>query len=314
MILTTALQIFATILLPIFLLIGCGLAADRCFRLDLPTLSRLCFHLFLPALIFVKVLESDIDLAQMRTVVVATLAHLAAILPLALWLFGRLPFGDRRQVDGHRLVLGLGAAFFNCGNFGIPLAELAFPGLGAGIMAVILMTQNFVTFSLGIYLVERHRGNAGRGFGRQLAGFARMPILHAIWAAFLLRLLDIGLVPQLRQPLHYLGDGLIPVALLTLGVQLGRSRLGRHLPSLLAVAVARLAVSPLVAWGLVLLLGLSPPLSSIFVVAAGLPVAVNVYIIAAEYDLDSDLASQTIFWTTLLSALTLSALLAVFSP
>ena len=308
MILTTALQIFATIILPIFVLIGCGFAADRCFRLDLPTLSRLCFHLFLPALIFVKILESDIDLAQMRAVVVATLAHLAVILPLALWVFGRRPF------DGQRLILGLGAAFFNCGNFGIPLAELAFPGLGAGIMAVILMTQNFVTFSLGIYLVERHRGNAGRDFGRLLAGFVKMPILHAIWVALLLRLLDIGLVTQLRQPLHYLGDGLIPVALLTLGVQLGRSRLGQHLPSLLAVSVARLAVSPLVAWGLVLLLDLAPPLSSIFVVAAGLPVAVNVYIIAAEYDLDSALASQTIFWTTLLSALTLSALLAVLSP
>lgn len=143
MILTTALQIFASIILPIFALIGIGAVADRCFRLDLPTLSRLCFHLFLPALIFVKILESTIDLAQMRAVVVATLAHLAVILPLALWVFGHRPFGDRR------LVLGLGAAFFNCGNFGIPLAELAFPGLGAGIMAVILMTQNFVTFSLG---------------------------------------------------------------------------------------------------------------------------------------------------------------------
>ena len=72
-------------------------------------------------------------------------------------------------------------------------------------------------------------------------------------------------------------------------------------------------ISPLVAWGLAHLLNLPPALSSIFVVAAGLPVAVNVYIIAAEYDLDSGLASQAIFWTTLVSALTLSALLALFS-
>ena len=62
MILTTALQLCATIILPIFALIGIGAVADRCFRLDLPTLSRRCFHLFLPALIFVKVIAAEYDL------------------------------------------------------------------------------------------------------------------------------------------------------------------------------------------------------------------------------------------------------------
>jgi len=65
---------------------------------------------------------------------------------------------------------------------------------------------------------------------------------------------------------------------------------------------------------LVNLFDVEPPLSTILIVAAGLPVAVNVYIVASEYDdLDSALASQTIFWTTLLSALTLSVLLAIVS-
>jgi predicted permease len=37
-----------------------------------------------------------------------------------------------------------------------------------------------------------------------------------------------------------------------------------------------------------------------------MPVAVNVYILSVEYERDSELASQTIFATTLISALTLT--------
>ena len=302
MILDTILQIFATVILPIFLLLGVGFAADRCFHLNLQTLSRLCFHLFLPALIFVKVLESDIDLAQMRDILLITLVHAVLLLGLAYLAFWRRPFRDQR------LILSLGTAFFNCGNYGIPLADLAFPGgMGVGIMAVILMAQTFIAFSLGIYLVERR----GQSAGRIALGFLKMPLIHAIIAAFFLRLLGVELIAQLRQPLDYLGNGLVPVALVTLGVQLSRSRLTRHLPSLLTISVARLLISPLIAWGLVILFDLDAPLAAVFIVAAGLPVAVNVFIVAAEYDLDQAFASQTVFWTTLLSAVSLSILLAV---
>ena len=300
MIPATVLQIFATVILPIFFLLGVGFAADRCFQLNLQTLSRLCFHLFLPALIFVKVLESDIDLGQMRDILLITLVHAILLLAIAYLAFWRGPFRDQR------LILSLGTAFFNCGNYGIPLAELAFPGgMAVSIMAVVLMAQNFITFSLGIYLVERR----GQSAGRIALGFLKMPIIYAIVAAFFLRLLGIELIAQIRQPLDYLGNGLVPVALVTLGVQLSRSRLTQHLSSLLTISIARLLISPLIAWGLVVLFDLAAPLAVVFIVAAGLPVAVNVYIIAAEYDLDQAFASQTVFWTTLLSAVSLSVLL-----
>ena len=42
-----------------------------------------------------------------------------------------------------------------------------------------------------------------------------------------------------------------------------------------------------------------------------MPVAVNVFILASEYNQDSELASQAILWTTILSAITLTAWLAV---
>jgi predicted permease len=90
-------------------------------------------------------------------------------------------------------------------------------------------------------------------------------------------------------------------------------RLTQNLAPVGLIAVARLGLAPLLAAGVGLILGLEPPLFAIFIVAAGLPVAVNVYLLSAEYRLDRDLASQAVGWTTLLSALTLSALLAALS-
>ena len=51
------------------------------------------------------------------------------------------------------------------------------------------------------------------------------------------------------------------------------------------------------------------PLSALLVVAAGFPVAVNLTILSAEYRRDEDLASQSIFVSTLLSGVTLAVLL-----
>ncbi len=54
-----------------------------------------------------------------------------------------------------------------------------------------------------------------------------------------------------------------------------------------------------------------PALVFVNIVAAGLPVAVNAAILAGVYRRNEDLASQSVFWTTLLSALTVTTLLLI---
>jgi malate permease and related proteins len=307
MLANTVLRIFVHIILPVFVLIGVGVLVDRTLHVDLASMSRLCFRVFLPALIVVKLVESDIAWGQMQALATASLVHLGAMAGLAYAVF------SRSRPRNRRLVLSLGAVVANCGNFGIPLADLAFPGSGAGVLAVLLMVQNLLTFSVGIYLIERLRGGSHRSSGQVLSSILRMPVLHAIILGLVLRVSGSGLVPQLDQPLRYLAGALVPMALITLGVQLSRCRVERNVGLLTVAGAMRLVVSPIVAVGIVHVIGLQQPYANIFVLAAGLPVAVNVYILAAEYDLDSALASQSILWTTLGSALTLSVILAIIN-
>jgi len=77
-------------------------------------------------------------------------------------------------------------------------------------------------------------------------------------------------------------------------------------------ASLRLLPAPVIAIALVALVGITDPLSRILVYAAGFPVAVNVFIMASEYNADAEFASQSIFRTTLASAVTLSALVALY--
>ena len=130
-----------------------------------------------------------------------------------------------------------------------------------------------------------------------------------LFRSLAMRALGLDLVPSVKQPLTYLGNGLIPIALLTLGVQLSRCKISREIVPLSVLTVIRLVVSPVIGWGLVTALGIEGVTGAVLIASAGLPVAVNVFILAAEYNRDAELASQGVFWTTLLSPVTLAVVL-----
>jgi predicted permease len=49
----------------------------------------------------------------------------------------------------------------------------------------------------------------------------------------------------------------------------------------------------------------------VLIVGAGLPVAVNVFVISREFNRKPEFASRMVFWTTVLSAVTIPLLLFV---
>jgi predicted permease len=299
-------SILLNITLPVFLLIGAGIFADRAFKLDLPTLTRLCFNILLPALVFIKTLDAGLTPEVFGGVTAVNVVHTVVLFAITWGLFS-LP-----ALRSHRPISSLAAVTPNAGNYGIPLAAMAYGAEGAHVMAIIVMIQIFFTITAGIWIVD-----SGRSSLRQIiTSFLKVPLLWAAVLALLLAGLNIQLPAPIRTATEYLSAGLVPVALVTLGIQLSRSRAAGEVKLLSIITIFRLFLSPLLAVGLLALwktvsgddLGVAGP---VLVIAAGMPVAVNVFILASEYDQDSHLASQTIFWTTALSALTLTAWLAL---
>ena len=294
------LTILFSAVLPIFMLIGLGAAMDRGVGLDLRTLAKLNFYLFAPALLFVKLIETTATGAEAAQVALFALLHAAAMFALA-WALMR-----GTEHEPNREVLSMGAAFYNCGNFGIPLVILAFGEQWVALLALVIMVQNSGTYMVGAFLFE---GGGRRAWARSLRGMVRLPILWAVALGGLCRWAGVEPPGLAMKPLGFLAGALVPAALLTLGAQLARNPWPRTWRGVGLVAVLRLGVSPLVAALVATLVGASGTLWVLLVTVAALPMAVNIFIVAAEYEHDAELASQAITWTTLASAATVAVVL-----
>ena len=300
-------EIVTQILIPVFLLIGVGALVNRFLALDLMTLNRLTFHVLAPGIVFLKLAETELDAGSLGIVAGFSLIHLLIMMAASWWTFSRQAFRAERPI------LVMGAIFYNAGNYGFPLAQLAFGDFGVSVMAIILAVQIITNFTFGLWLV-----GVGQGSWKTiLKEVLRVPLIYTIVIALLVNAFEVTLPAPLHLSLKYLGDGLIPVALISLGMQLARTRAVGRLPALAAITVTRLLVSPLLA---VVMAAAAAPflpvsfaaIAPVLVVGLGLPVAVNAYVIAAEYNCQPEFASQSIFWTTMLSAFTLALWLAFY--
>ncbi|MCS6950814.1 MAG: AEC family transporter, partial [bacterium] len=187
---------------------------------------------------------------------------------------------------------------------------LAFGDRYMSISAVVLIVQNLLAYTVGVVLMESGRAHRIPLFRSVM----RLPVLYALMAALLLNAFRIRLPAPISTPLDYLANALVPVALLTLGAQIGRG-VGRPVLLLVATPVLlRLVVAPLLAMALVPLFDFPRDVQAVLVATAGLPIAVNVFILCAQYRTGEAFASQIVTISTLLSAFSQSVWLTLLRP
>lgn len=292
------------IVLPIFLLIGIGFAMHKGIGLEQRTLNKLNFWLFAPALLFVELAKTESITGELVRIAGFTFVHLVIMFVLGWKLFSR---GTSKK---SRPVFAMGTAFMNCGNYGIPLVVLAFGQEFVGLLAILIMVQGLACFLSGTYMFE---GGADRHPVRALVAMMRLPIVWAVVLGLGASTMESPVPGPLMRTFEFLAGAMIPVALLTLGTELARQFKPKEWRGLTALTLLRLFVSPAVALVVALLFGFRGDLLAMLVAVTALPMAVNIYIVAAEYDADTVLASEGIVVTTLLSPLTVAVVLALMA-
>jgi predicted permease len=120
-------SILFDILGPILVLVLLGAWARWRFKIDVGSLSKLNIYLFVPAFFFEHVVNSRLALGQALGVVLATVAQVT-ILGLLVWGIGRMLGANRKTLAA----IAMCAMFYNSGNYGLPLSELAYPAEGEG--------------------------------------------------------------------------------------------------------------------------------------------------------------------------------------
>lgn len=297
------LGLFAENILPILLVASVGYLLQRLLQLDPRPISQITFYILSPALVFDLISNSDIGGTQ-----VIGMMALATIVVLATALISVLASRLLKLSAEMAAAFLLSATFMNAGNYGLSLNQFAFGDSGLAWASLYFVASMMLTNSLGVYVASRGRSSALDA----LRGLAKVPAVYAIPLALAVKQFGIELPLPLDRPIQLLGNAAVPVMLLILGMQIAASGLSEHRRLLAVASGIKLLLAP----GLALLaapLLLNHQLAQqVAVVESAMPTAVMSTIIAIEYDVEPTLVTGVVLVSTLLSPLTLTALLAMF--
>jgi predicted permease len=296
--------------LPFFLIIGLGwAAARRRFFDDAATaaLTRFVFYFALSAMLFrfaaTLSLGEVLDWSLIAAYLTATLA--VYLVATAVSFARRLPLAEA-AFEAQCAVIG------NVGFLGLPMLGLLMGERAViGIMQMLAVDLIFFS-SLAVILVTASR--EGRISARALAnialGLARNPMIVAIGAGFLWSGFRLPVPQPMEEFLTLLGAAATPGALFAIGASLA-SKSAVRLRVAGWLSFLKLVVHPAAVAGATLLLFDVPrDMAAVLIAAAALPVAGNVYILAAHYNVAPQRVSASILISTVFSVLTLSAVLA----
>lgn len=281
------------VVLPIFLVMALGFALAKNFKLDLNTLSKLNFYVFIPVYMFYSLLIQSFVFNDLEMTVVFNV--LFVVLSFILMALIAKAFRFNSSLVPMSL---LTAVIFNSANYGIPVVQQAFPDGGIPIQIITITVMNVLTYTAGVFVT------GGLGEWREgLKTILKLPILYALFGALLLRTLNIPLPVYLMSSLKWTSEGMLAIALLTLGAQLAQGGLSMKHPKELWITVAgRLILGPLLALLILKTIGIGGLAGKVLFVSSAFPTAVITVMFGIEYKKTPLFAADVVFLTTLLSA------------
>jgi malonate transporter and related proteins len=303
---------------PFFALVLCGYVAARSPVLPesaIPGLNGFVLFFALPCMLFR--FGASTPVANLLNPAMLLVYGLSAVLIVGVTI--RVTRSERVHLKDAAFG-ALVAAFPNTGFMGMPMMTALLGAAAAGPMMVTLLVDMFITTSICLTLAQLH-GSAHLPLGARLRIALRGPIGNpqpwAIALGAVFSAAGLSLPGPVDRVVELLAGAATPVALFTIGAVLCRA--GRHVhtrtpPALFVpVALIKLFVHPALVFALgsaAIALGL--PLTgfqlTVLTLAAALPSASNVSLLAERFGADNGRVARIIMTSTLLAFVSFSAL------
>jgi len=296
------LTIFVQDVLPIFLVAGVGFVLARHLRVDVRVVSRMAFNALSPCLVFTLLLNSRIGAAEFSRLGVFSLCSILGV-GLIAWLTSLLLRLDRATAASFVMVV----TFSNTGNFGLSAIMLAFGSDALARGTIYFVISAALMYTLGVFLASSGKGSAGLA----LRGILKVPAVYAVALATLFLATGWRFPSPVATGVEMLSDAALPVMMLVLGMQFERAARPER-PALVGVAAfLTLVVSPILAFALAELIGLTGAGRQAAVLEASMPAAIMTTVLALEYDALPSFVTAVVFVTTLASPLTVTVIIAL---
>ncbi len=298
--------------LPFFGLIFIGFACGKLKKLPDEGLAWMNFFIFyvaLPALFFRILSKTPLEQLAQLDFIAATVLATASAFTIS-YIIGLIACrGDLAAAT----VAAVAGGFGNVGYMGPGLALAAIGPEASVPVALIFSFDALLVFTL-VPLLMAVSGASGVGFGRAMLDVAKgillNPLLISAAVGVLAAAYKFEPPTAVDRLLQFLYTSAAPCALFALGVTVAlrpMQRVPREVPLL---ACVKLLVHPIL---VLLLLGWFGPFGEVWVstgvLMAALPPALSAYVFARQYDTWIEQASNVVLIGTLLSVVTLTAVM-----
>lgn len=275
------------ITLPIFAIVLAGFIYGRVKKPNMDGSNQIIIDLALPCLIFTSLSVKQFELTSASFFILA--ATIVVIFSgLLIWPFSKY------SGTGPRALLP-SVMFGNVGPIGIPLTVLAFGADGLAPAVLLLVFSNILHFSVGVGIMS------GRVDAKLIYA---SPLVWATVLGVLFSYFQLSLPEWINISLSMVGNILVPLMLLSLGIRLSSSKIEYlklgAIGSIVSI-ISRLLITYLV----LMLFPLEPIQKGALILFAGLPPAMFNYMIADRYKCEPDKVASIVIVGHLLSLLAL---------
>ncbi len=299
--------IFSTMLqviVPLAIPVSVGALLVRFKSLETKHLLTFVLYYLMPGMVFNTLYTAQITFEDLYGTIVFSLLDLIVLWAVARTA-GKILKLPAPEVAGVTLI----STLTNNVNYGLPLVLLAFGQPGLDKASIYVVIQMILVNTIGVYFAAR----SNFSMKNAVKSVFSLPSIYAVLLAVLFRAFALHLPDVIEKGVDMSTKAYSPVVLAILGAQMAGvkgTKLVRELRAAFWSGMTiRMLLSPLIAYLLLRVLGISGILFPVLFILASMPVAVNSVILAEKFDASAHIVSKCILWTTLVSFIVLPILI-----
>jgi predicted permease len=301
------------VIAPAFLLVLAGylIAYTGVLKVrDVDGLSSFVFNIALPTLLFNSLAHVTLPKQFNWQFLVSYYLVVLIIYGLGMGL-SKHWFAASVQEQG---IFGLGSSFSNLVLVGLPIISAGLGDEALLPLFFLVSVHSATLFFITTVVVERGNGKNVRS-RRQLAAqtgksFIRNPIIIGLALGLIVNLVKIPIPQPIDEAVNLLSRAALPCALFVLGASLTTYKAAGHFAEAGVIVGLKLVVQPFLVWILAFqIFDMDILWGTVAVMAAGMPVGINAYMLAQKYRVGIAELSTAVLLSTIFAVISLPILL-----
>ena len=293
-------------ILSIVLMIGLGYVLKRIDFLsekDIDPFNKIVMYILMPCMIFHAIYTADLNsISNMGILPLIILGSSLATGAVSFIILKQFKLDDKTLWSVLVTVMIANTAFM-----GYPV-NLGIYGQDGFLRAIFCDIATLSTFLLLSFVLILKFGGTVKTAVKKIAFF---PPLWAVILGLILNFINVPIGPVLDNTVNYLGQGAIPLIMVTLGLSIDFSALKRSRAMIAFTSIMKLAFFPFIAFLLATYLGLVNLEHTVSVIEAAMPSGMMSLLLAITYKLDYEMTSDCILINTVISLITLPIIIMI---